>query len=79
MNPEVVRRLLKQKPFKRFVLCLATDYEYEVDNVEHWRLIADNVIARSAEGMTDLINLKLVDRIRIEDGFTLEALDRLMK
>jgi hypothetical protein len=79
VNPEVIRRLLKQKPFKRFVLCLATDYEYEVDNIEHWRLLADDVIARSAEGITDLIDLKLVERIRIEDGFTFEELDRLMK
>ena len=79
MSSDVVKRLLKKRPFTRFVLCLITEHEYEVDNVEHWRLLGEDVIVRSAEGMTDLIDLKLVERIRIDEGFGFAELERLWK
>ena len=79
MNADVVRRLLSRRPFQRFVLSTWSGHEYEVASPEHWRMFGDDVVVRSCEGMTNIVDLKLVESIRIDEGFGFDELEQMWK
>ena len=78
MHASIVQQLLKFEPFKRFVLITAAGHEYEVNSPKHYRILDESdVLFWTEDGTGDFIDLKLVERIRVDDDFGFVELDRL--
>ena len=78
MNGDIVRRLLAFEPFKRFSLVTTTGHEYEVKSPGNYRVIGEaDTLFWSEDGTADFIDLKLIERVRIDDDFGPVELDRL--
>jgi hypothetical protein len=79
MNAAVLKRLLAFRPFKRLYLCIG-DHEIEVNRPEDVRILEEaETLVWSVDGTTDLYDLRLIERVRIDDDFGFDELDRMWK
>jgi hypothetical protein len=79
VDSAVVERLLSLRPFRRFVI-FAGSHDWAVDRPENLRVLRGiDTLVWSWKGTTDFIDLKLVERIKIEDDFGFAELDEFWK
>jgi hypothetical protein len=79
MDANVVSRLLAFRPFKRFYLCIGRD-EVFIERPEHAKLLGDTeTLFVSEDGTADFYDLRLVERIRVDDDFGFDELGRMWK
>lgn len=77
--PHLIRSLLKTEPFARFHLVSAMK-EWFVERPD-WLWIPEEAefAFYSSEGTTDIINLALIEHVRIEDDFGMVEARRLVE
>jgi len=79
MDAAIVMRLLSG-PFKPFDLITVSGHEYLVEDAQHCRLFGDHtVFVWSQSGDVELIDLKLVERVRINENFSFSKFENYLK
>jgi hypothetical protein len=78
MDGALIANLLSLRPFRRFVIVTLSGHEYEVKSPEHYRVIRDgDVLFWTEDGTSDFLDLKMVERIRMDDDFGFSELDQM--
>ena len=69
MDAALVAKLLSRS-FKPFDLITVSGHEYHVEKPDHCRVLADHTVCVwDTKGDVELIDLKLVERVRINENF----------
>jgi hypothetical protein len=71
LNTEIVHHLLAFRPYKRLILMIGLQ-EIEIERPEDARVV-------SVDGTADFYDLRLVERIKINDDFGFDELKRMLK
>ena len=80
MNSAILEHLLKFKPFARLQLVTVSKHEYEIKRPTELRVLGKMETAVwSVDGNTDFIDLKLIERIRVDDDFGFAELERMFE
>jgi len=80
MNGAVIGELLKLRPFRRFVLVTVSGHEYEIQQPQNCRVLGEaETLVWSHEGTTDFVDLKLIERIRMDDDFGFAEVEQIWK
>jgi hypothetical protein len=78
VNAVVLERLLALRPFKKLLLVIG-DFEFSIDRPQDVRVLADaDLLIRSVNGKTDFYDLRLVERLHLQD-FGFDDLDKMLK
>jgi hypothetical protein len=79
LDVQVLERLLAFRPFKRLYLCIG-DHELAIDRPQDVKILSEiETLVWSVDGTTDFYDLKLVDRIRVDDDFGFDELRQIWK
>ena len=80
MDGTLISRLLALRPFRRFVIVTLSSHEYEVDSPDRYRVLSEHdVLFWTQDGTSDFLDLKMIERIRMDDDFGLAELEQLPK
>jgi hypothetical protein len=78
MDTTVLRRLLT-RPFTPFDIITLSGHEYLVEDPKHCRLVDDTAVVWDHSGDLQLIDLKLVERVRLNDTFGFSDFETILK
>jgi hypothetical protein len=79
LNAELIKRLMALRPSRRFYLCGASAEEYEVADPKHWRSWTRRTCVWAEDGTTDFLDLKLIERVRMDDDFGPAELEQIWR